>query len=290
MDKARETLRQGNVQQALDELKQDVRKAPRDPRLRTFLFQMFCISGEWDRALTQLKVVHELDRATEAMAQTYQSAIRCEILREKIFRGQRSPTVFGDPGEWVPLLIEATRKLAEGQHAEAAKLRDAGFEAAPEAQCVLNGAVCEWIADADPRLGPIIEAVVEGKYMWIPYHRIKSMTVDAPADLRDQVWMPARFTWTNDGEAVALIPTRYPGSAASANPAIQLARMTEWAELDAGWSLPLGQRILVTDVDETALMDVRKFSTLAAAAGDTGAQHPDETPADAGTPAAAGAG
>ena len=287
MDKARESLKQGNVQQALDELKQDVRKAPRDARLRTFLFQMFCITGEWDRALTQLKVAHELDRATEAMAKTYESAIWCEVLREKVFRGERSPTVFGDPGDWAPLLIEANRLLATGQHSEAATFRDAAFEAAPEAQCVLNGTVCDWIADADPRLGPIIEAVVEGKYLWIPYHRIKYLQVDAPADLRDQVWMPARFTWSNDGEAVALIPTRYPGSATSANPAIQLARLTDWTSLGDEWSLPLGQRILVTDVEETALMDVRKFSTLAA---ESSAEPIADTPADAGTPATAGAG
>ena len=41
---ALETLRSGDVLGALDVLKQDVRKAPRDPRLRTFLFQMFCVT------------------------------------------------------------------------------------------------------------------------------------------------------------------------------------------------------------------------------------------------------
>ncbi len=274
MDTARERLREGNVQQALDQLKQDVRKAPRDPRLRTFLFQMFCVIGEWDRALTQLTVAHELDPATQAMMQTYQSAIRCEVLREKVFRGERTPTVFGDPGGWVPLLIEANRLLATGQGAEAARLRDAAFEAAPEAEAVLNGVACQWIGDADPRMGPIIEAVVEGKYMWIPFHRVKWLNIDPPADLRDQVWMPAKFTWSNDGEAVALIPTRYPGSATSADPAIQLARRTEWTDVDENWSLPIGQRVLVTDLDETALMDVRKISLTQAAVA---------APADAGT-------
>ncbi len=273
MDAARELLREGNVQRALDQLKQDVRKAPRDPRLRTFLFQMFCITGEWDRALTQLKVVHELDPTAEAMATTYQSAIRCEILREKIFRGERSPTVFGDPGDWVPLLIEATKLLATGQAADAAKLRDAAFEAAPTAECVVNGTACEWVADADPRLGPIIEAVVEGRYMWIPLHRVKWLAVEAPADLRDQVWMPARFTWTNEGEAVALIPTRYPGSAASSDPAIQLARKTDWDECHEDWALPIGQRVLVTNTDEIALMDIRKLSFV---------QEPAPAPATAG--------
>ncbi len=274
MDTARDLLRQSNVQGALDQLKAEVRKAPREPRLRTFLFQMFCITGEWDRALTQLKVVRELDPATDAMAQTYQAAIRCEILREKVFRGQRTPTVFGDPGDCVPLLIEATRLLGAGQAGEAAKLRDAAFDAAPTAEGVVNGKACQWFADADPRLGPIVEAVVEGKYMWIPFNRVKWLNVEAPADLRDQVWMPARFTWTNEGEAVALIPTRYPGSAASPDPAIQLARKTEWTELDEDWSLPVGQRILVTDNDEVALMDVRKLSILHEAA---------EAPAPVGT-------
>ena len=42
-------------------LKQEVRKSPRDVRLRTFLFQLFCVFGEWDRALTQLAAAGELD-------------------------------------------------------------------------------------------------------------------------------------------------------------------------------------------------------------------------------------
>ena len=264
---AREALRQGDVRQALDQLKTDVRKAPRDARLRTFLFQMFCITGEWDRALTQLSVAGELDPATYPMVQTYQTAIRCEVLREKIFRGERTPTVLGDPGDWVPLLIEANRLLATGQPGEAAKLRDAAFDLAPQAGGSLNDAACEWVADADPRLGPVLEAIVEGKYKWVPYHRIKSVKLDPPQDLRDQVWMPARFTWSNDGEAVGFVPTRYPGSAASPDPAIQLAHRTEWRDAAPGWSLPIGQRVLVTDVDETALMDVRSVAIAPAAPG-----------------------
>jgi type VI secretion system protein ImpE len=266
LDPARSQLQLGEVRQALETLKQDVRKAPRDPRLRTFLFQMFCVTGEWDRALTQLKVAGELDPTTEAMVTTYQAAIRCEILREKVYRGERTPTVFGDPSDWVPLVIEANRLLAAGQRDQAAELRDRAFDAAPGQEVVINGEARQWVADADPRLGPIIEAVIEGRYMWIPYSRVKWLNVEPPADLRDQVWMPARFTWTNEGEVVALIPTRYPGSAGSADPLIQLARKTDWLELDDAWSVPIGQRMLVTDAGETALMDLRKLSILHATA------------------------
>jgi type VI secretion system protein ImpE len=256
---ARECFRSGDVHGALDALKQDVRKAPRDPRLRTFLFQMFCVAGEWDRALTQLSAAAELDPVALPMAQTYRAVIGCEMTREQVFRGQGSPTVLGDPGPWLPPLIEAIRMLATGRPNEAARLRDAGFQAAPESEGSLNDTPCAWIADADPRLGPVLEAFVNGTYMWVPFARLRVLKLEPPADLRDQVWMPARFTWSNDGEANGFIPTRYPGSATASDPALALSHKTEWQDAGAEWSLPLGQRVLVTDVSEVALMDIRKI-------------------------------
>ena len=251
-------LKSGDVRQTLDLLKVEVRRAPRDARLRTFLFQMFCITGEWDRALTQLGVAGELDPSTDAMVQTYRVLVRCEVLRAKVFAGTRTPTVIGDPGTWLPLLIEATRMVAAGDGPGAARLRDAAFEAAPPLAATLNGEASDWVADADPRLGPTIEAVIDGKYAWIPYERIAAIAIEPPQDLRDQVWMPASFTWTNQGTSVGFIPTRYPGTTASAEPALLLARRTEWLETEE-WSIPIGQRMLVTDGAETALMDLRSL-------------------------------
>jgi type VI secretion system protein ImpE len=257
MPDAREALRSGDVEGAMAALKQDVRKAPRDSKLRTFLFQMFCVTGEWDRALTQLSVAAELDPLAYPMSQAYQAAIRCEVLREKVFRGERSPTVLGDPGEWLPLLMEATRLLATGQVEEAMRLRDSAFDAAPGSTGTLNDTAFEWIADSDPRLGPVLEVFLNGNYMWVPFFRIKAIHIEAPADLRDQVWMPAQFTWTNEGEAVGFIPTRYPGTLATKDPVALLAKKTDWLDLAPDWSVPVGQRVLVTDAEETALMDVR---------------------------------
>ena len=264
---ALETLRSGDVPGALDMLKQDVRKAPRDPRLRTFLFQMFCVTAEWERALTQLTAAAELDPLALPMAQAYRAAIRCEMLRESVFRGERSPTVLGDPGPWLPLLIESTRLLATGKPNEAATLRDQAFEAAEETEGTMNNAPFAWIADADPRLGPVLEVFVNGNYMWVPFSRLKLLKLDPPADLRDQVWMPANFMWNNDGETPGFIPTRYPGSAAADDKALSLSRRTDWYDADGGWSLPLGQRVWVTDVNETALMDIRGLTIAPADAG-----------------------
>jgi len=113
------------------------------------------------------------------------------------------------------------------------------------------------VADADQRLGPMLEAIVDGKYYWVPFARLRSLTMEAPVDLRDQVWMPANFVWSNGGESVGLIPARYPGSA-EAGAALALARSTEWRE-QGDWSVGLGQRMLATSGGEYALLDVRKL-------------------------------
>ena len=258
---ARRLLEGGDVVGALAALKQEVRKAPREATLRTFLFQMFCVVGEWDRALTQLAVAAELDPLALPMAQTYQTVIRCEMLREGVFAGTRSPTILGKPEPWMPLLFEANRALTAGKLSEAAALRDEAFEQASGSPGMLNGEAFEWIADADPRIGPALEAILDGTYYWIPLPNIAELKLDPPVDLRDQVWMPAHFKWANGGEAVGFIPSRYPGSA-TADPQLALGRRTEWVEQgdpDLGWVTGLGQRMFATDTDEHALLDLRSL-------------------------------
>src|SRR4030095_4927997 len=88
----------------------------------------------------------------------------------------------------------------------------------------------EWIADADPRVGPVCEAIIDGRYYWVPFERIQSVAIEAPSPLRDVVWPPATLTLANGGQTAALLPARYPGSEADDDGLIQLARKTEWYE------------------------------------------------------------
>ena len=254
---ARELLAGGDPAGALDALKAEVRKSPRQANLRTFLFQMFCVFGEWDRALTQLTVAAELDPLALPMAEAYRILIRCEMVREGVFGGTRTPTLFGHPLPWVPLLVEANRLLAQGSPGPAAQLRDQAFEAADPVAGTLDGEAFDWIADADPRLGPVLEAVLDGTYYWIPMQHVSAVRIEPPADLRDQVWLPVEFTWTNGGQAAGFVPTRYPGSAAADDKLLALGRRTEWVPRGEDWALGLGQRMFTTGEADKAIMDVR---------------------------------
>ena len=269
---AEAALRAGDPRSALQHLTGAVRAKPADAKLRIFMAQLLCVLGQWERAHTQLNVVADMDAETVAMRETVGHAIRSELMRAKVFAGNRTPMVFGQPDEWLALLIESLLQKGQGNAAMAEDLASRGFDAAPEVSGKIDGEPFTWIADADSRLGPVLEACVNGRYYWVPFSRLSRVELDPPEDLRDCVWMPANLMFSNGGETVALIPTRYPGSESSADGAICLARKTEW--LDAGnerW-FGLGQRVLATDAGEHALMSVRtiEFDDLPAAAESAG--------------------
>lgn len=256
---AHDALQGGKPDEALAELQHQVRNDPANAKHRIFLFQLLGVLGQWERAFTQLKVAGDLDAGTLAMVQTYREALHCEALREAIFAGERTPLVFGDPEQWVAVLIEALRLTAAGKYLQSQQVREEAFEVAPATSGTIDGQKFEWIADGDTRMGPVLEAIINGRYYWVPFHRIRTIDLEEPADLRDLVWMPAHFTWANGGDAVGLIPTRYPGSQASEDPLIQMARKTEWIEHEADVYLGLGQRMLATDADDYSLMDIRQI-------------------------------
>ena len=256
---AEQNLKDGDPAAALARLQEEVRARPADGKLRVFLFQLLCVVGQWERALNQLKVASELDAGALAMAQMYGEAVRCEAIRNDVFACRKAPMVFGQPEQWLAFLIESLLVSARGDAAHADRLRRQALEDADASRGTLNDQPFEWIADADSRLGPVLEAVINGRYYWVPFSRLSRLDIEAPTDLRDVVWMPAHFAFTNGGEAVGVIPTRYPGSETSADPLIRLARKTIWIETGPDTYVGEGQRLFATDAAEFAVMDVRSI-------------------------------
>ena len=259
-------LAAGNPQAALEALQARVRERSADPKLRIFLFQLLCVLGQWQRALNQLEVCGELDAATLPMVNTYREALKCEAVREAVFAGKTTPMIFGRPQPWIASLVEALQADSRGDSGLGAQLRADALGAAPPTAGSLDGTEFEWIADADSRLGPVLEVVINGRYGWAPFSELTQVTIEAPADLRDMVWAPAQLTLLNGGQTVALVPARYPGTGSAADAALQLSRKTEWLEIGADQFRGLGQRLLTTSAVELGLLEARTIVLQAAAA------------------------
>jgi len=266
-----ELVRAGQLDEGLTALQTEIRAKPDDPQLRIFLFQLNCVLGRLDKALSQLQVVANLDAETMLMAQIFRPVITCELLRREVFAGKRTPMIFGQPTEWLGQLIQANQLIAQGEYTAAAQLRDSAFEAAPTSAGQVNGEPFEWIADVDSRFGPVLEVILEGKYYWLPFCRVLKIQTEKPSDLRDLVWMPALLTLSTGATVPAHLPVRYPGTEANSASELRLARKSDWQDQPGDTHLGLGQRVWTTDAAEYPLLTCRtielKPEPAAAAAG-----------------------
>lgn len=271
MSAAVDAMKSGDLRLALDELKKEIRQSPADSEKRVFLFQLLSVFGEWEKALTQLDVARETDPKNLPMGQTYEQVLQCERLRQAVFDGKQVATVLGEPPEWVALLQQSVKHAAEGSWSEFAELQSAAFSQAETVSGKIYlaargedgepsaGQVFQWIADGDMRMGPLVEAIVNGRYYWIPFEYIATIELDSPTDLRDLVWTPANFRWKNKGEAVGFIPTRYPGTQFAKDDRLRLARMTEWSSPLEEVFLGSGMRVFTTDESDYSISEIRRI-------------------------------
>jgi len=172
----------GKVREAEKALAAWLRDNPADKAKRTFLFELLCFSGQYDRAEKQLGVLAKDGGTAEIGAVLYYSALHAEKTRHDLFRKQEFPQA----------------------------------EAAPSPPGVWNGKPFQSIRDADDSIGPRLEVFAAGAYLWIPFEHVASVEMEAPKKLRDTFWMPAfvmtgpTFQGTDIGEV--LLPVEFPFS------------------------------------------------------------------------------
>jgi type VI secretion system protein ImpE len=251
-------LQAGDPHAAQEALQDQVRKQATDAKLRVFLFQLMAVNGQWKRAQVQLEIAGQLDSEAEPMVQAYRDVINCELHREAVFQGKSKPLIFGEPEEWVALLVEAQQAFAKGDMDLFSRLSEQAFEKADSRSGKINDESFTWLADADQRFGPVFEFMFNGQYYWVPMSRVSKLHTDKPTDLRDLIWLPAEVTWTNGGKLMVMMPVRYPRIEGVSGPGL-LARRTDWVTHVDDIVEGTGQRIFATDQNDYSVLQVRSI-------------------------------
>src|ERR1700738_2398967 len=88
---AKELFDAGNVRDAASTLAASLRERPTDVKSRTFLFELLCFSGQYDRAEKQLGVLAQGGERPQLGAVLYYSALHAEKLRHELFRTEQYP-------------------------------------------------------------------------------------------------------------------------------------------------------------------------------------------------------
>src|SRR5438876_8893464 len=118
---AKELFKAGKLNEAVQALNAEVRDNPTDAQRRTFLFELLCFQGEFDRAEKHLNVLAGANREAEMGAVLYFSVLHAERTRQELFAKRDFPSVAA---------------------------------AGPERGGTVDGRAFESLEDADPRIGP----------------------------------------------------------------------------------------------------------------------------------------
>lgn len=220
----------GQLRQAIDSLSAALRDDPTAVRQRTFLFELLCFAGEFERAEKQLNLIASSGPDAEMGSLLYRSALHAERLRQEMFLAQ------------VPVA------QAQPSDAISGKLNDQPFNR---------------LSDADPRIGARLEVFVAGQYSWIPFDQIASITASPPQRLRDLLWIPAVVRPGPDYKDVelgeVLIPALTPLAWQHEDEEVRLGRLTDWQELPDGTVVPVGQKLLVIDDELVPILELREL-------------------------------
>jgi len=222
---ATELYREGKLGPAIQALGAELRDNPADQKRRTFLFELLCFAGEYERAEKHLDVLAGggIDAATGTLL--YRAAMAAERSRNDLFARKDYPVTAADA-------VRGT----------------------------LNGKPFEALEDADPRIGPRLEVYAAGQYMWLPLAHIASIEMQAPKRLRDLLWAPClvrsgpKFKAMELGEV--LCPALAPFTFRHADDAVRLGRATVWEE-EADQLVPFGQKAVLVDGEEFPFLELR---------------------------------
>ncbi len=233
--KAEDLFREGKLDEAIRVLGSELRDDPANVSKRTFLFELLCFAGEFDRAEKQLDLLGDQNKDAMLASLLYRGAISAERTRMEMFEKDAFQSRAPD---------------------------------APQVSGVLNGKPFQSISDGDSRIGGRLEVIAGPDYLWIGFEHIAQLSIEPPKRLRDLLWIPAKlragpsFKGQNLGDV--LIPALAPGSVLSDDSSIRLGRVTEWFRDEKGVEFPLGSKVLIVDGEEMPLLEVRSLEVQAA--------------------------
>lgn len=257
--RAKELLDANQLSAAIAELTQDVKRHPADNRLRTFLFELLCFAGEYERAERQLDVIGHQNESVGIGIEVYRQLLKADQARDHWFARGLKPTFLLEPPSWIQQQLEAGNRLRGQQTEEAVALLQETAQSRPPIAGLVNGKPCADFRDSDDRIGPVLEVYLRENYVWLPWEQIQKITIPQPKHLRDLLWIPATIEAGEGAAGHVYLPVLYAGSHREEDDQLRLGRITDWVGLGGGLARGLGQKTFLVDDSELSILEIREI-------------------------------
>jgi type VI secretion system protein ImpE len=261
---AEQLFRAGQLDEAVSLLSEELREFPTDDRRRTFLVELLCLNGRWDRAT---KLLDGMEDSRGPNKVIYGQVLRAEGHRRAFLLGDGNPRVLGDAIAGLDLAPyqEAAQALERGESDMAFAVLDEAERRRPRVSGQRERSPFSDVRDADDRFAAVLEVLDGEEYAWLPYAALRSLQVQPPRHPIDFVFSPAILD-DGKGPRRVFIPTRYPGSERAPEVALRMGWQT--TTLDGAGVRCLGQRVLLIDDQIVPLLQLESLWL-----GPTGPQH-----------------
>jgi type VI secretion system protein ImpE len=260
MASAKDLFDAGKLSDAIAAATADVKANPTDARRRTFLFELLCFAGDWDRAEKQIDVIGQQSVEATLAVTVYRANIAAERERAKLFRDGAAPHFLSEPPAYVDLHVEAIQKLRAGDLAGARAVLDRAEEERPALPGTWNDEDFEDFRDYNDWTAPALELIVKDKYTWLALEGISEIEIDPPKTLRDLIWVPARVKAVDGTTGEVYLPSMYYGSTQHPDDQVKLGRLTEWKSLSDDLTQGMGLRLFLVGDGEQSLLDTRRIA------------------------------
>ncbi len=262
MNEAKTLLDTGNLGGAVDVALGLVKAKPTDASARTFLFELSCFTGDWERANRQLDVIGHQDANAMIGSLIYRQCIEAERKRAHFFATGAKPEFLATPPDYVYGLLTANNRVREGGLAEAREILDQIEEQRPAFACRINGEETADFRDYNDLTSVILEVIIKDSYVWVPFEQIERLELFEPKSLRDHFWLQGKLETENGTNGEVFVPALYNDSWKNEDDKVRLGKVTDWREAGEEIYVGEGTKLFAAGAEYKTILDIKSIEFI----------------------------
>lgn len=258
MTSASQLYLEGQLEEAISAIQDDIKKDPANTSKRAFLTELLCFAGELERADKQLDIITTQEPEAAAGLAFWRQMIRAEQDRQDFFTSGKAPHFIGEPTPMITSLIKASIAIRGGEYPEAIAQIEAAEESKIGLEIKCNGEIAEDFRDLDDLTSGVLEVMANnGKYYWIDFSQINSIEFLPPSRPIDLLWRKASIDVKEGPDGEVFIPAIYSSNNGNASDALaKLGRKTEWTQDEDKPLRGIGMRAFLVGEEMKTIMDI----------------------------------
>ena len=260
MEAAKLKLDESDLGGAIAAAIESVKNKPTDISTRTFLFELSCFSGDWERADRQLDAIGHQDTKAGLGTMIYRQNLQSEKTRVNLFEHSTRPEFLAGVPDYVEELLQAIDLVRRGETASARELLDKVEEDRPAFPVTLNGEDYEDFRDYNDLTMCVFEAFVKDLYVWLPFEQVASIEFLERKSLRDIYWPQVKVELTNGTNGEMFLPSLYVNTWKNGDDQIRLGRAVDWRDVGDDVLVGEGSRLYGMGGKDIPLLDIKTIS------------------------------